>query len=130
MWDGWPITRVLLLFTGLAFLIISLQVTIFHYRQNFRHWAMYGPVIGGPAIGLFAILASFYNVPLLRTILVVLLFVGVAMGAAGTVMHVNGIGQRVGGYGESQNYLVGPPLTLPAMVAAISILGLIALYWR
>lgn len=130
MWEGWPITRVLLLFTGLAFLIISLQVTIFHFRQNFRHWAMYGPVVGGPVLGMFAILLSFYNIPILRSILVVLLFVGVALGVTGSVLHVNGIGQRVGGYGESQNYLVGPPITLPAMVAAISILGLIALYWR
>jgi lysylphosphatidylglycerol synthetase-like protein (DUF2156 family) len=130
MWDGWPITRVLLLFTGLAFLMISLQVSIFHYRQNFRHWAMYGPVIGGPAIGLFAILVSFYNLPVLRSVLAVLLVTGLALGAAGSVLHVNGISQRVGGYGESQNFLIGPPLTLPAMVAAMSILGLIALYWR
>ncbi len=130
MWDGWPITRILLLFTGLAFLMISLQVSIFHYRQNFRHWAMYGPVIGGPVLGIFAILLSFYNTPVLRDILVVLLFAGVALGATGSVLHVNGIGQRVGGYEESQNFLNGPPLTLPMMVAAMSILGLIALYWR
>lgn len=130
MWEGWPITRVLLLFTGFAFLIISLQVTIFHSRQNFRHWAMYGPVIGGPVLGMFAILLSFYNIPILRSILAILLFAGAALGAAGSVLHVNGIGQRVGGYGESQNFLIGPPLTLPAMVAAMSILGLIALYWR
>jgi len=130
MWDGWPITRVLLLFTGLAFLIISLQVGIFHSRQNFRHWTMYGPVVGGPVIGVFAILLSFYNAPLLSSILVVLLFAGVALGAVGSVLHVNGIGKRVGGFGESQNFLVGPPLTLPIMVAAMSILGLIALYWR
>ncbi len=130
MWDGWPITRILLLFTGFAFFMISLQVTIFHSRQNFRHWAMYGPVIGGPIMGIFAILLSFYNIPILRTILVVLLFAGVALGITGSVLHVYGIGQRVGGYGESQNFLIGPPLTLPAMVAAMSILGLIALYWR
>lgn len=130
MWYGWPITRVLLLFTGFAFLMISLQVTVFHSRQNFRHWAMYGPVIGGPVLGMFAILLSFYNIPIIRSILAVLLFAGVALGATGSVLHVNGIGQRVGGYGESQNFLIGPPLTLPAMVAAISILGLIALYWR
>jgi hypothetical protein len=91
---------------------------------------MYGPVIGGPAIGIFAILLSFYKIPILSTVLAVLFSVGVALGVTGSVLHVNGIGQRVGGYGESQNYLIGPPLTLPAMVAAMSILGLIALYWR
>lgn len=130
MWDGWPITRVLLLFTGLAFLLISLQVYMYHLRQNFRHWAMYGPVLGGPAIGVLTIFLSFYNLPLLRTVLAVLLFVGLALGVGGFVLHVNGIGQRVGGFGESQNYLVGPPPVLPVMVGAMSILGLIALYWR
>ncbi|HUW63449.1 MAG TPA: hypothetical protein VMW83_01950 [Spirochaetia bacterium] len=130
MWYGWPMARVILLFTGIAFLMISLQVTIFHYRQNFRHWAMLGPVIEGPVLGLLTIMLAFYYTPALRSLTIVLLFVGVVSGLAGTVLHVNGIGQRVGGYGESQNYLTGPPLTLPLMVAALSVLGLIALYWR
>lgn len=129
MWYGWPIARVILLFTGIAFLMISLQVTIFHYRQNFRHWAMIGPVAEGPLLGLLSIVLAFYNLPALRSITIVLLFVGVASGLAGTTFHVHGIGQRVGGYVESQNYLIGPPLTLPMMFAAISVLGLIALYW-
>lgn len=49
MWDGWPISRILFLFTGLALLMITVQVSIFHYRQNFRHWAQYVPVIGAIA---------------------------------------------------------------------------------
>lgn len=130
MWDDWPIARIILLFTGLVLLVISLQVGMFHYRQNFRHWAMYGPVIGAPIIGVFAIALVFYNLPVLRNILAVLLFIGVILGATGSVLHISGIGQRVGGFGESQNYLVGPPLTLPAMVGAMSLLGLIAMYWR
>jgi hypothetical protein len=130
MWSGWPITRVILLFTGIALLMISLQVTIFHYRQNFRHWAMYGPVVGGPVLGLLSILLVFYNLPVLRSLLLVLFYIGVVLGIIGSVLHVNGIGQRVGGFEQSQNYLIGPPLTLPMMVAAMSILGLIALYWR
>ncbi len=52
MWNGWPLSRVILLFTSLALLVIFVQVTLFHYRQNFRHWAMWGPVIGAPVIGL------------------------------------------------------------------------------
>jgi len=130
MWDGWPIARVILLFTGIALLMISLQVTIFHSRQNFRHWAMYGPVIGGPVLGVLALALSVYNLPQLRSLALILFFAGVALGIFGSVLHVNGIGQRVGGFGESQNYLTGPPITLPMMVAAMSVLGLIALYWR
>lgn len=130
MWGDWPVARIIMLFTGLVLLVISLQVGLFHYRQNFRHWSMYGPVIGGPVIGVFALALAIFNLPVLRNILAVLLFAGVIMGVTGSVLHINGIGQRVGGYGESQNFLIGPPLTLPAMVGAMSILGLIALYWR
>jgi len=130
MWYGWPMARAILLFTGVAFLMISLQVAIFHYRQNFRHWAMLGPIVGGPLLGVLTLTLAFYYTPLLRSLTIVFLFVGVLLGLTGTVLHVNGIGQRVGGYGESQNYLIGPPLTLPLMVAAMSVLGLIALYWR
>lgn len=130
MWDDWPLSRILLLFTGAAFLLISVQVTIFHYRQNFRHWAMYGPVLGGPLLGILTITLALYYAPTLRTLTIVLLFVGLALGAVGSYLHVNGIGERVGGYGEAQNFLVGPPLILPAMVSAMSVLGLIAIYWR
>lgn len=129
MWIGWPISRVLLLFTAIAMFMIFIQVTLFHYRQNFRHWAMWGPVIGTPVIGIFALTLSFYNLPWLRTATTLLFAVGILSGAAGTVMHVSGVGQRVDGY-KMQNFLIGPPVTLPMMVAAISVLGLIALYWR
>lgn len=91
---------------------------------------MYGPVIGGPVIGVLTILLAFFNLPLLRSVLALLFFAGLVLGVAGSGMHIYGVGQRVGGYQISQNYLVGPPLTLPMMVAAMSILGLIALYWR
>lgn len=130
MWEGWPLSRILFLFTGLAFFMISLQVTLYHYRQNFRHWTMYGPVVGGPLLGFLSLFLAFNNTPVLRLLTGVMLFVGIALGATGGYLHFNGIGQRVGGYGESQNYLVGPPLVLPLMVSAISILGLLALYWR
>jgi hypothetical protein len=81
---------------------------------------MYGPVLGGPLLGILTIALAFYNAPALRSITAVLLFVGIALGAVGEYLHINGIGQRVGGYGESQNFLVGPPPTLPLMVAAMT----------
>ncbi|AQS59188.1 hypothetical protein [Desulforamulus ferrireducens] len=130
MWEGWPLSKVILLFTGIAMLLISLQVTLYHYRQNFRHWIMYSPVVGGPVIGFLTIALVFYPVPLLRSITIIMLLVGAALGVTGGYLHFNGIGERVGGYGEAQNYLVGPPLILPLMISAMCLLGLIALYWR
>lgn len=130
MWyHGWPVSRVILLFTSLALFMIFAQVTLFHYRQNFRHWAMWGPVIGAPLIGLLALVSSFYYAPWLLTATAFFFVIGVLTGATGFAMHVNGVGQRVDGY-KMQNFLIGPPITLPLMVAAMSILGLISIYWR
>ena len=44
-------------------------------------------------------------------------------------MHIRGVGERVDGY-KLRNFLIGPPLTLPALITAVSLLGLIALYWE
>lgn len=128
-WIGWPIERVLILFTGLAFLLLFIQVTLFHYRQNFRHWSMWIPVLGTPVFGLLSVLYGFYHVLVLGQILAVLFAVGFLAGGYGSFLHIRGVGQRVGGY-ELRNFLIGPPLVLPAMVSAISVLGFIALYGR
>lgn len=128
-WTGWPWDRVIILFTGLAFFMIGLQVALFHWRQNFRHLAMWVPVTASPVLGLLAVLLSFYNLPVLRLIFAVGLAGGVLSGIGGFVLHFEGVGERVDGY-RVQNFLVGPPITLPLMVTAISLLGLIALYWR
>jgi len=127
-WNGWPLERVFLFAMGLLFLIIFVQVTLFHYRQNFRHWSMWIPVIATPLFGLCLIFITYYNVLWLRQTLTVLMSVGILAGAFGSYMHIHGVGERVGGY-EMRNFLVGPPLTLPALISAASLLSLIALYW-
>lgn len=128
-WNGWPLDRVFILAMGLLFLVIFVQVTLFHYRQNFRHWSMWIPVLATPLFGICLILYTFYNANWLLSLLTLLLPVGIAAGLFGSFMHVRGVGERVDGY-KLRNFLVGPPLTLPAMVTAVSLLGLIALYWE
>jgi lysylphosphatidylglycerol synthetase-like protein (DUF2156 family) len=128
-WVDWSLDRILILFVGLAFFMIFIQVTLFHYRQNFRHWSMWIPVLATPVFGILAVALAFYNIGWLRTTLAWLLAVGIVAGMFGTYMHIKGVGERVGGY-ELRNFLIGPPLTLPAMVTAMSTLGLFALYWR
>ena len=128
-WDSWTLQRVLFLITGLAFIGTAIQVTLFHYRQNFRHWAMWLPVIATPILGVLALLICFYNSAALRTIWAVLLSVAAVVGLGGFTLHFVGVGERVDGY-KLNNFLIGPPVMLPLMVTATSLLGLIALYWR
>jgi ABC-type sulfate transport system permease component len=128
-WHGWPLDRVLILFLGLLYLMLFVQVTLYHYRQNFRHWAMWIPVIVTPLDGILLIWLAFFNADWLRTTLVLLLAASLLAGMFGSYLHWRGIGERVGGY-TMRNFLVGPPALLPAMITGSSLLGLIALYWR
>lgn len=55
-WSMWSIDRILILFVSLAFMMMGVQVTLFHYRQNFNNKAMWIPVISSPVFlwrGLF-----------------------------------------------------------------------------
>jgi hypothetical protein len=128
-WIGWPLNRIIILAMGLMFLTIFVQVTLFHYRQNFRHWSMWIPVLATPLFGLLLVLYTFYNADWLLIVLTILLIVGILAGLFGSFMHIRGIGNRVDGY-KLRNFLIGPPLTLPSMVTAVSIIGLFALYWE
>ncbi|SHE15040.1 Uncharacterised protein [Chlamydia abortus] len=128
-WVGWPLDRLLILFVALAFLLIGLQVTMSHYRQNFHHKAMWSPVDVSPLIFLSGLGLAVYPSAFFHYLFVFLLFAGVLTGMAGFYFHYRGVGVRVGGY-ASRNFLMGPPVVLPVVFLAMSALGLIAVYWR
>lgn len=128
MWSGWPTDRVLLVFTGLAFAMIAMQVGLFHYRGNFRHKVMWGPVLTAPILAVLGLLLGLWNVPWLRTLFVVGLGVEAVAALLGFILHVRGVMLRVGGW-KLRNVLTGPPVVLPLMLMAISLLGLLSIYW-
>ncbi|MGZ9584298.1 hypothetical protein [Paenibacillus marinisediminis] len=128
-WDAWPIARILILFVSLAFLLLGIQVTMFHYRQNFHHKAMWAPVISSPIFFIVGLALTIYNASWLSGLFQVLMWFGVVFGLIGFYFHFRGVGVRVGGW-ALRNFLIGPPVILPLMFTAISVLGLIAVYWR
>ena len=127
-WNGWPLDRVLVLFVGAAFLLLWVQVFMYHYRQNFYRKQMYVPVAVAPILSAAAVGLAFYHVPWLAWTFAAVSAVGLLVGLAGFYYHFRGVGVRVGGY-ELRNFLIGPPVMLPLMFSALSALGLFALYW-
>jgi hypothetical protein len=128
-WDEWSLDRVLILFVSLAFILLGIQVTMFHYRQNFNQKSMYVPVVLAPIIFVAGIVLTWYNAPWLHLLFIVLMWVGIVTGLIGFYLHVRGVGVRVGGW-ALRNFLIGPPVILPLMFTALGVLGLIALYWK
>ena len=128
-WEGWPIDRMLILFVSLAFCLIGIQVTMSHYRQNYHHKAMWVPVLASPLFLLFGLILVFYNANWLRWIFQILMWIGALAGLVGFYYHVSGVRKLVGGF-KLHNFLIGPPVIMPLLITAMSLLGIMALYWR
>lgn len=127
-WNGWPFERVAILFASLGFLLIFIQVTLFHRRQNFRHWAQWVPVIALPVLAVVGLAVTASNAAWLRQAFFWLCLADSVGGLYGFYLHFTGVGQRVDGY-RLQNFLVGPPVVLPLTISALSLLALLAVYW-
>ncbi|WJH33679.1 hypothetical protein N6H14_27280 [Paenibacillus sp. CC-CFT747] len=128
-WNDWSLDRIVVLFVSLAFLLIGIQVTLYHYRQNFHHKAMWLPVLASPVFFVAGIILTWYNASWLHTLFLVLMYVGAVAGLIGVYFHFRGVGLRVGGW-AMRNFMIGPPVILPMVFTAVSVLGLIALYWK
>jgi CHASE2 domain-containing sensor protein len=128
LWDGWSLHRIVVLFVGIAYLMLGIQVTLFHYRQNFHHKSMWTPVLLSPLLFITGVSFSIYGANWLSNVFSVLLSLGVIVGLIGFYFHFRGVGVRVGGW-ELRNFLIGPPVILPLMFSALSALGLLAVFW-
>jgi hypothetical protein len=127
-WDHWSLDRIVILFVSLAFLLIGIQVTLFHYRQNFHNKAMWLPVVSSPVFFIAGIVLTWYNASWMQLLFSVLMWIGVVSGLIGVFFHVRGVGLRVGGW-ALRNFMIGPPIILPVVFTALSVMGLIALNW-
>jgi hypothetical protein len=128
LWDGWSLHRIVVLFVGIAYLMLGIQVTLFHYRQNFHHKSMWTPVVLSPLLFVVGVALSIFGTNWLANVFSVLLSLGVIVGLIGFYFHFRGVGVRVGGW-ELRNFLIGPPVILPLMFSALSALGIFAVFW-
>lgn len=127
-WDGWGFQRFFVLFVSSAFLMLGLQVLLFHWRAAFRKWTMYGPVLMAPALAAAGIVAGLTREGLLGWAALVVFGLGVLDGLVGIYEHLAGISRRIGGF-SLRNLMSGPPPLLPAMFTALALTGGLAIVW-
>ena len=127
-WEGWDFQRFYVLFVGAAFLLLGLQVFLFHWRAAFSRRTMYLPVLAAPLLALAAIVAAITREGAIGWIAVAVFAVGVLGGLVGVYEHLRGIGYRIGGF-SLRNLVAGPPPLLPATFAAVAFSGGLAILW-
>ncbi|HJR94238.1 MAG TPA: hypothetical protein VJ807_02305 [Gaiellaceae bacterium] len=127
-WEGWDFQRFYLLFVTAAFLLLGLQVFLFHWRAGFSRTSMYLPVAAAPLLALAAVLAAITREGAIGWIAVAVFAVGLLGGLIGVYEHLRGIGYRIGGF-SLRNLVAGPPPLLPATFAAVALSAGLAVLW-
>jgi hypothetical protein len=128
-WDGWDLDRAVLLFSGVAYLVIWIQLSLFHWAGGFKHWAMWGPVLATPLVIAGAVAGAFERESPWGWVALGLLAFGVLDGLLGVYYHLRGMASQIGGF-STRNLLSGPPPMLPLAYAAMGVLGAGALLWN
>jgi hypothetical protein len=127
-WDGWGFQRFYVLFVGLAFFLLGLQVFLFHWRAAFKRWTMYGPVLLAPVLAAAGVVGGVSRGGLLGWVVLIIFGLGVVDGLVGIYEHARGIAERIGGF-SLRNLVAGPPVLLPVMFTALAFSGALAVAW-
>ena len=127
-WEGWDFQRFYLLFAGAAFVLLGLQVFLFHWRAAFSRPTMYLPVAAAPLLAIAGFAAEITREGVIGWIAVAVFAAGVLGGLVGVVEHLKGIAYRIGGF-SARNLVAGPPPLLPATYAAVALSAGLAVLW-
>jgi hypothetical protein len=128
-WQDWPYGRIYLLLVAVAFVVVGIQVFLFHWRAAFRSKTMYGPVVLAPVVALAGIAAAAKRDGAIGWIALAIFGLAAVEGVIGLVLHLRGIGYRVGGF-TWRNVVAGPPPMLPLAFGALGVTGGLAVVWH
>jgi hypothetical protein len=128
-WDGWQLDRGVLVFTAVAYVVIWIQLSLYHWAGGFKHVAMWGPVLSTPLVIGGAVAGAAVRDGVWGWVALGLLGFGVVEGLLGLYFHVQGIRSQIGGF-SLRNLLSGPPPMLPVAYAAVGVLGIGGLVWN
>lgn len=126
-WPEWGLLNFFYLLIGTAFLLVWIQVLLFHWRGAFRMRVMWAPVIEAPFLAATGILYSFSHGGLMGGLLVLFYLIGFLGGLAGIYFHFRGVARYVGGF-NLRNLMAGPPVILPAVFMALALSVLIVFF--
>lgn len=122
------LARLLRLFIAMVIPPLWFEIAVLHYRGSFQSRLMWLPVLGLPATfvgGLASGLAG--DGERARALFRPLAWLMAAMGLAGTVFHVRGVGRQMAGFRNwKYNVVTGPPLPAPPQVALFGLIGALA----
>jgi hypothetical protein len=106
--------------TGISALLSGFEAYYSHYKNNFRYWAQWTPVVIAPLLAATAF-ASVKKPRLATTALPALSLVAGADAAVGFFYHARG-----GRHHLLYNIMYGPPIFAPLLFGAAGMLGLLA----
>jgi hypothetical protein len=127
-WSFWSLPRVLTLILGIGYLMIWMQITVWHARGKFHKWQMWIPVIALPLFSVVAIVLSIWPLLVLGWIHTVLSILAIVVGAYGGTLHIIAIKHRTGGF-KFENVMAGPPFVLPFTVGAFGLIHILLLWY-
>jgi hypothetical protein len=112
--------------TAVSALLSGFEALYSHYKNNFRYWVQWTPILLAPLLAAAA-LASIRSRRVARTALPVLSVAASADAAVGFYYHARGVLRRPGG-GKHwlYNILYGPPIFAPLLFGAAGMMGILA----
>jgi hypothetical protein len=112
--------------TAVSALLSGFEAYYSHYKNNFRYWAQWTPIILAPALAAAAI-ASIRSRRVARTALPLLSVAASADAAVGFYYHARGVVRRPGGTRHLlYNIMYGPPIFAPLLFGAAGMIGILA----
>ena len=112
--------------TGVSALLSGFEAYYSHYKNNFRYWVQWTPVVLAPLLAGTAF-ASVKSRRLASTALPALSAVASADAAVGFFYHSRGVLRRPGGTRHLvYNIMYGPPIFAPLLFGAAGMLGFLA----
>ena len=112
--------------TGISALLSGFEAYYSHYKNNFRYWVQWTPIVIAPLLAAAAF-AGTRSRRIATTALPALSAVASADAAVGFFYHARGVVRRPGGTKHLlYNIIYGPPIFAPLLFGAAGMLGILA----